>query len=379
MRAALGLATGGRGFVEPNPLVGCVIARDGRAIGEGFHERFGGPHAEINALAACREDPAGATAYVTLEPCCHTNKKTPPCVPRLIEAGIARVAIGCLDPNPSVSGEGARQLREAGVLVDVGVVEPQCRQMNAAYFARTIHRRPYVTLKWAQSAEGKVAGRAGRPVRITNETATSAVHVLRGMCDAIAIGTNTLLNDNPLLTARTPNAPRRPLRVVLSNRLSFPPDRRLFAPAQDGMVIIYTTAAMAASDEATVLRSRGVEVIGLTSADNGRGAERFAMRDVYADLWQRDVTHLLIEPGPSLARMLMARNQADRALIIGGRVSVGEDGMTAARCDWPVVGSLDLEGDVLAEHLNPSSQAYLAPELSADLRRLRTASSPRKT
>lgn len=372
MRRALELAARGRGHAEPNPLVGCVIARDDRVLGEGFHERFGGAHAEINALAACSEDPAGATAHVTLEPCCHTDKKTGPCVPRLIEARIARVVIGCLDPNPPVSGQGAEQLRAAGIQVDVGMLETQCRQMNAPYFARTIHRRPYVTLKWAQSADGKVAGRAGRPMRITNEAATEAVHVLRGLCNAIAIGTNTLVNDDPLLTARTPNPPRRPMRVVLSNRLSFPAERRLFASPQDGPVVLFTTAARADSSEAAALRARGVEIVGLMGADNGRGEGRFAMRDVYADLGQRGVTHLMIEPGPKLARELMGRSEADRALIISGQVTIGQDGMAAARCDWRTTGTIDLDGDSLSEHLNAASEAYFAPEHSADVLMLGT-------
>ena len=157
MGRALSLAARGRGAVEPNPLVGSVIVREGRVIGEGFHQRFGGPHAEAEALAACTESTAGSTAYVTLEPCCHTNKKTPPCVPRLIEAGIGRVVVACLDPNPQVGGRGVEQLRDAGIEVDVGVLEAEAKQLNAPFFALVQHHRPYVTLKWAQTADGKVA------------------------------------------------------------------------------------------------------------------------------------------------------------------------------------------------------------------------------
>jgi len=161
MRRAMELAARGRGAVEPNPMVGCVIVRDGRVIGEGFHRKFGEAHAEPTALAACVESPRGSTAYLTLEPCCHVGKKTPPCVPRLIDAGVARVVVGCLDPNPKVSGKGVEQLREAGIEVTVGVLEAEAKQLIAAFFALVKYGRPYVTLKWAESADGKVGGPPG--------------------------------------------------------------------------------------------------------------------------------------------------------------------------------------------------------------------------
>src|SRR5438876_7625858 len=168
MRRAIRLAMNGRGDVEANPMVGCVLVKNGRIIGEGFHAKFGGPHAEPTALANCTESPQGATAYVTLEPCCHTNKKTPPCVPVLIEARIARVVVGCVDPNPNVNGKGLELLRAAGVEVDANVLEDEAKQLLSPFIARTVYARPYVTLKWAESADGKVAGPGGRRLAITN-------------------------------------------------------------------------------------------------------------------------------------------------------------------------------------------------------------------
>src|ERR1700722_19138192 len=155
MGKAIRLAMGGRGAVEPNPMVGCILVREERIIGQGLHERFGSAHAEPTALANCVESPAGATAYVTLEPCCHLNKKTPPCVPALIAAKIARVVVGCHDPNPQVSGEGIAQLRQADIHVDLAD-DPACRQLLAPFLATTVHHRPYITLRWAQSADGTV-------------------------------------------------------------------------------------------------------------------------------------------------------------------------------------------------------------------------------
>ena len=161
LRRAIRLAMNGRGAVEPNPMVGCVIVKEGRIIGEGFHGRYGGPHAEPTALSACSEDPRGATAYVTLEPCCHLDKQTPPCVPRLIEAGIARCVIGCLDPNPKVNGRGLSMLRDAGIDVVGPCLEVECKQLIAPFIARSVLHRPYVTLKWAQNRR-RQNRRAGR-------------------------------------------------------------------------------------------------------------------------------------------------------------------------------------------------------------------------
>src|SRR4051812_34506377 len=200
LRRAIRLAMNGRGRVEPNPMVGCVIvARDGRVIGEGYHQQFGGPHAEPNALASCTESPDDSTAYVTLEPCCHTNKKTPPCTPRLIEAKVARVVIGCLDPNPDVNGKGMAMLRAAGIRVDGPVLEGPARQSIGPFVGHLIHRRPYATLKWAETADGKVAGPDGAKLLISGLVATKAVHYLRSRSDAIAVGIGTVLNDDPRL------------------------------------------------------------------------------------------------------------------------------------------------------------------------------------
>ena len=371
MRRALDLAVLGRGRVEPNPTVGCVIARSGKILGEGHHALYGGPHAEplaLQDLADNNRRSFGATAYVTLEPCCHTEKQTPPCVPQLIDAKIARVVIGCLDPNPLVGGEGVRQLREAGIEVTVGVLGDEARQLIAPFYARTTLGRPYVTLKWAVSADDKVAGRMGTPAKISGNTATAAVHALRGRCDAVAVATNTVRNDDPLLTARTPDAARKPLRVVFSNRLTLPPEAKLFHTPHGGPVVVYAVEAAASGVEGAALRKKGVEVVGLPATLNGRGGERFSLADAYADLAGRGVTHLLIEPGPKLAREILKRNQADRAWVIRGRGTIGEDGLPAPQIDWPEVASLTLEEDVLSERLNPASDAYFAPAASADFR-----------
>src|SRR5687768_2554687 len=236
MRRAIRLAMNGRGRVEPNPMVGCVIVRDGRVIGEGFHEQFGGPHAEPAALAACTESPEGATAYVTLEPCCHTNKKTPPCTPALIAAKIARVVVGSVDPNPDVNGQGLDQLRAAGITVTQGVLEESAKQLLAPFIGRVVYDRPYVTLKWAETADGKVAGPGGERLQISNERCARVVHKLRAASDAVLVGINTVINDDPMLTPRDVPTTRRIIRAVLDARLRIPMSCKLVRTARQSRV-----------------------------------------------------------------------------------------------------------------------------------------------
>ncbi|GAF88580.1 unnamed protein product, partial [marine sediment metagenome] len=201
MARAIALARRGEGHVEPNPMVGCVIVRNRRSIGEGYHRRFGGPHAEIEALLACTRDPQGATVYVSLEPCCH-HGKTPPCTDALIAARVARVVVAARDPNPVVRGRGIRRLRTAGIDVETGVLEGEAAEVLAPYATRVRLYRPFVIAKWAQSLDGKLATRTGHSQWISCEASRRRVHRLRARVDAILVGCGTVLADDPLLTAR---------------------------------------------------------------------------------------------------------------------------------------------------------------------------------
>ncbi|MCS7033799.1 MAG: bifunctional diaminohydroxyphosphoribosylaminopyrimidine deaminase/5-amino-6-(5-phosphoribosylamino)uracil reductase RibD, partial [Phycisphaerae bacterium] len=373
LRRAIRLAMNGRGRVEPNPMVGAVLVREGQIIGEGFHAEFGGPHAEPAALADCQSrgcSPTGATAYVTLEPCCHTNKKTPPCAPQLIAAGIARVVIGCLDPNPLVNGKGVALLQAAGIEVSFAPVAlaAECRQLIAPFIATTRLRRPYVTAKWAQTADGHVAGPMGQRLRITCPPSDRLVHLLRGRSDAIAVGTNTVLQDDPLLTARG-GGPTRPLkRVVLSNTLALPKASRLVQSAREHPVILYCAqrCALERADRVEELRRLGVEVVPLPTRDEGR----FSLQDALRDLQDRGVTHLLIEPGPTLARSLLLRGQVDRVWVFQSprRLNLAPELAIslAPQLDYPQVASMPCGEDTLSEYLNPSSEAFFAATPSAD-------------
>lgn len=366
IRRAISLAIQGRGAVEPNPMVGCVIVRDGRVIGEGYHQRYGGPHAEPNSLAACTESPAGATAYVTLEPCCHTEKQTPPCVPKLIEAGLARVVVGTQDPTPQVSGTGIAQLRAAGVSAE-NLDLAQARQLIAPFTARIVHRRPYVTLKWAESANRKVAGEMGRRIQISNATSMRIIHELRARCDAILVGINTVLCDDPLLTVRRAE-PGRPLtRIVLDGSLRIPLQCRLVKTAGEAKVIVYTTqAAMAANaGKCTMLASAGVELRTSAKAPSGR----LDLRQVIADLGTLGMTHLLVEPGPTLARSFLGGGQPlwDRLWVIRSPMRIDHPtAPDAAPLPQGQIASTALDDDILTEYLNPRSDVMFSADPSAD-------------
>jgi diaminohydroxyphosphoribosylaminopyrimidine deaminase/5-amino-6-(5-phosphoribosylamino)uracil reductase len=365
MRRALRLAMNGRGLVEPNPMVACVLVKDGRVIGEGYHARFGGAHAEPTALANCTESPEGSTAYVTLEPCCHTNKKTPPCAPRLIEAKVKRVVIGCLDPNPDVNGKSVAMLREAGVTVDGPVLEAEAKQLIAPFILRTTVGRPYVTLKWAETADGKVAGPRGERMQISGERASLLVHHLRARSDGIIVGINTVINDDPLLTARGVPELRHARRIVLDNNLLLPLNSTLVRTADDDLTVLCSVDTKRLErDRVDALRSAGVDVEVAPGHDPaGRVSLLFATA-----MW--DATHLMVEPGPILARSFFDSGLVDRVWVFRSPLRVDDEtapGAVPVPKEFVKSGEVQLGSDVLSEYLNPNSPAFFAAVASADL------------
>lgn len=353
----MSLAMRGRGCVEPNPMVGCVIAKGDRIIGEGWHRRYGQAHAEPNALAACTESPEGATVCVTLEPCCHHQKQTPPCVPRLIQAKVARVVVGCQDPNPQVAGQGVQELRAAGIVVDVGICEAACRQLIAPFYISQCGDRPYVTLKWAQTRDGKVAGPRGQRLQITGAQANSLVHKLRSHCDAILVGVNTVLIDDPLLTVRGHVTERQLRRVVLDRHLRTPLHSRLVQSAREHELIICCSAT-ADPEKMAALRSAGAHV---EIVDGLLGALHF--------LKSLRVTHLLVESGPTLAAEFFRLHLADRIWIFWSETVVADHTAPAAPTlpnTLRLVAERPVGADHLREYLDTESAAFFSLEASAD-------------
>lgn len=339
MRRALQLARRGQGRVEPNPMVGCVIVRGNRLLGEGYHRRFGGPHAEVEALRRCRGWARGATAYVTLEPCCHFGK-TGPCTRVLRAAGIARVVASMPDPFEQVSGKGFRELRRAGVRVDVGVGRTEAEQMNAPYLKLRREGIPWVIVKWAQSLDGRIATRSGDTRWISCEASRRRVHELRGRVDAVLVGVGTVLADDPELTCRMVQPKRLACRVVLDTRLRTPPDCRLVRTARAAPLLIassYETVRRHSSRVAR-LHARGAEVVGFPC----RGG-RVDLKAVLRELGRRSFSNVLVEGGGEVIGALLDEALADEAYvfvsprIIGGReapAAVGGRGVDRLRAAW---------------------------------------------
>lgn len=363
MSEALALAALGRGHVEPNPMVGCIIHKSGQVIGRGYHHAFGMPHAEPDALSNCQQSPRGATAVVTLEPCCHSNKKTPPCVPALIAAGIARVIVGHVDPNPAVSGRGIAQLQSAGVEVVQGVMENECRQLNAPFFSLMRHGRPYVTLKWAQTADRYIGGPSRSPCSISSAPANSLVHQLRTRCDAIMVGVDTVLSDDPLLTVRNMPMVRTPIRCILDTHLRTPLHARLVSTARQIPTHVFHGPVASAAGDA--LRAAGVVLHEVPLAG---GHVDFAA--TLAVLGNMRLTHLLVEPGERLARSIVSSGLFDRLWVIQSdqpATQTGIDCPRAPRLAIPPVGQRVLGPDTISEYLNSASPVFFAARPSPDL------------
>jgi diaminohydroxyphosphoribosylaminopyrimidine deaminase / 5-amino-6-(5-phosphoribosylamino)uracil reductase len=376
LRRALRLAASGRGRVEPNPMVGCVIAKDGRVIGEGYHAQYGGPHAEPTALSACTESPRGATAYVTLEPCCHRNKKTPPCAPRLIEEGIARVVIGCPDPNKSVNGNGVRMLRDADVRVDLApdALAAEFKQLIAPFILRTLYDRPYVTMKWAQTSDRKVAGHEGMRLRITGPESNKLVHGLRTRSDAIVVGINTVLIDDPSLTVRGVEAIRTPERIVLDRKLRTPTTSNLVRTALITPTVVVTSLSAPSSNFEPLVQS-GVRVVWPPAErDDVIAAALSAGQYV-----KKPYSHVLVEPGPTLARAIFHAGVCDRLWVFESRRELA-DASAPTAADVPqwfeMTDQIHVGDDVLREYLNTQSPAYFVKAPSVDFERARTSVRP---
>lgn len=354
MRRALQLAENGAGRVSPNPMVGCVIVKGDRAIGEGWHERCGGLHAERNALKNCSEDPSGATMYVTLEPCCHWGR-TPPCTDAILEKKIGRVVVGCMDPNPLVAGKGAEILRGAGVEVITGVCEEECRRVNEVFFHYITHHTPFVVLKYAMTLDGKIAAYTGNSQWVTGEAARAHVHATRNRLSGIMVGIGTVLADDPLLTCRMEGG-RNPVRIICDSHARIPPESQIIRTAGDVKTIIAVTEK---NNRADVLEKAGAQILVCAAKEN-----RVDLADLMRRLGDEGIDSVLLEGGSALAFSaletgIVRKVQAYIApKIIGGaaaKTPVGGTGfanmadalpLAHARVT-PLGGDFLIEGDIL--------------------------------
>jgi len=341
MQRCLQLARLALGRTSPNPLVGALVVKDGEIVGEGFHPRAGDPHAEVFALRAAGERARGATIYVSLEPCNHYGR-TPPCSLSLINAGVAKVVVGMVDPNPLVAGAGIARLRAAGIEVIVGVEEEACQKLNEGFVYRVLHQKPLGILKYAMTLDGKIASNSGHSTWITNNQARSEVHQLRAACDAVIVGGNTVRRDNPQLTTHQ-QAGYNPLRVVMSASLNLPENAHLWDTGVAPTLVL--TQEGSSPDFQQMLLQKGVEVLQFPLLTPGL---------VMAYLYERGFCTVLWECGGTLAARAIAENAVQKVLafiapkIIGGidaPTPVGDLGLNSMteslvleRVNWRTVG-----------------------------------------
>lgn len=341
MARALALARQGWGQVSPNPMVGAVVVNEGVVAGEGAHRRFGGPHAEVEALAAAGKRARRSALYATLEPCTH-HGKTPPCVDAIIGAGVERVIVAVRDPNPEAGG-GVERLRSAGIRVDVGPGSGEAAELNAPFLHSFHSDKPWVTLKLAISMDGAIADHSRRPAWLTGPDARRRVHHLRAGSDAIGVGMGTVLADDPLLTVRDVEPPRvAPTRVIFSRTGRLPVTSRLAQRTHEGPVLVFATTSDPSYDHA--LRGLGVEVITAASLIDG-------LRILRA----RGIRSLLVEGGASLAASLLEDDLVDRVVLFQAPVLLGEGALSA-------FGRLSVSGPTDTRRWRPLHSEWLGDD-----------------
>jgi diaminohydroxyphosphoribosylaminopyrimidine deaminase/5-amino-6-(5-phosphoribosylamino)uracil reductase len=309
MKMALKLAEKGRGKVSPNPMVGAIIVKDGRIIGRGYHQRYGGNHAEINALKNASEDVACSTLYVTLEPCCHEGK-TPPCIDSITKHKIARVVIGTIDSNPLVSCQGINYLQSCGIEVKTGVLESECRKLNEVFFHFMETKLPFVTIKYAQTLDGRIATARGDSQWISSAPSLKFTHKLRAAHDAILVGAGTVIKDNPELTVRLVRG-RNPLRVIVDSALNIPAKSKVLQNLSQNKTII-ATIKKADNPQFQRLANLGAEIITIDADKQGN----VDLKKLLLMLAKRNISSLLIEGGAQIITSILINNLANRLVTI---------------------------------------------------------------
>ena len=327
MKRALELAKKAMGYTSPNPMVGCVVVKDGRIVTEGYHERCGEYHAERNALTKCSEDLTGATMYVTLEPCCHQGK-TPPCTDIILERGIGKVYVGSMDPNPKVAGKGVQILRDHGVEVETGLLEEECLSLNEIFFHYITTKMPYVAMKYAMTLDGKIASFSGDSKWVTGEKAREHTHFLRKKYRGILVGIGTVLADDPMLTCRIENGidrdtdnVRNPIRIICDSKLRIPEDSNIVQTAVEIETIVATTPDGAADTaKCDRLREKSVSIIETDSTDGN--VDLGQLMDI---LGGKGIDGILLEGGGELNYSMVSEGLVDEACVfIAPKIFGGE-------------------------------------------------------
>ncbi|WP_353685609.1 bifunctional diaminohydroxyphosphoribosylaminopyrimidine deaminase/5-amino-6-(5-phosphoribosylamino)uracil reductase RibD [Thermodesulfovibrio sp. 3462-1] len=316
MKRALFLAKKGNWRTSPNPMVGAVIVKDGKIISEGYHKKAGLPHAEAEAIMSAKESLHGATLYVTLEPCCHRDKKTPPCTDAIISSGIKKVVIAMRDPNPKVSGKGIEILKSHGIEVIEGICEEEAKKLNEFYIKYITTKTPFVILKIAMTLDGKIATPTGESKWITSEKSRKLVHLMRSRVDALLSACGTVLKDNPMFTSRIKGG-KNPLRVIIDPELVIPLNYHVYTPPPDTIAIVHESKLT--DDKVKILQSRGIEILFFSS-------EKVDLKWLMKELGKREITSLMIEGGSSLNSYALWSGIVDKFMIfIAPKIIGGAD------------------------------------------------------
>ncbi len=317
MRMALSLARKGIGTASPNPMVGAVLVTDNAIVGKGYHKKAGSPHAEANAIEDAGPKTAGSTLYINLEPCVH-HGRTPPCADRVIAAGIKRVFVAMLDPNPLVNGKGVEMLRKAGIDVKVGLLENEARRLNEAFIGWMEKKRPYITMKAAVSLDGKIATKTCDSRWISNEESRRQANILRVVNDGIMVGINTVISDNPLLLPRLKNPRKIPTRIILDSKLRIPLACDVVKTSEKYRTWIFTNEDSRTDKEAR-LKALGVDVIRVPKDDSGR----VSVTHICQELYKRDIMSVLVEGGGEVNSTLLKEGLVDKVVLFYGTILIG--------------------------------------------------------
>jgi diaminohydroxyphosphoribosylaminopyrimidine deaminase / 5-amino-6-(5-phosphoribosylamino)uracil reductase len=310
IRNCFKLAQKGKGHVSPNPFVGAVLVKNGKVIGKGYHKKSGEAHAEVNAIKNATENVAGATLYCNLEPCCHTNKQTPPCVPLIVKSKIKKVVISNLDPNKEVNGKGVKQLRNAGIEALTGILEKEGIDLNKFYFKSVREKLPFVTLKIAQSLDGKISKSKNKQTWLTGKEAIKFVHKLRSEYDAVLVGANTIKVDNPLLTVREVKG-RNPIRIIIDGKLSISLNSKVLNNNEPNKTWIFTSKN-SNQKKLRQIKNKGVKVFSVKTAADGR----INLKSVLKVIAKNRITSVLVEGGQEIFSQFFNHNLFDELIIL---------------------------------------------------------------
>jgi diaminohydroxyphosphoribosylaminopyrimidine deaminase / 5-amino-6-(5-phosphoribosylamino)uracil reductase len=320
MRLTLSLARRGTGTTAPNPMVGALVVKGNRIVGKGYHRKAGLPHAEVVALNEAQEEARGSSLYINLEPCSHQGR-TPPCVNAIIKAGVRRVVVAMLDPNPLVNGMGIDTLKKAGIDVKVGLLEDEAKRLNEAFIVYMEKKKPFVTMKAAVSLDGKIATKTCDSKWISNEESRKYVNKLRSAADGIMVGINTVILDNPLLVPRIARPKRLPVRIILDSKLRIPLSCDIVKTSEKYPTWVFT-AEDSRSDKETRLRSMGLEVIRVPKEEGGRVSPRY----VCDELFKREIMHVILEGGGEINSGFLKEGLIDKVVLFYAPILIGGKG-----------------------------------------------------